>query len=103
MLTYGDGVANIDVDKLVQFHKDHGKLATLTATQPTGRFGALTLSGNHLVESFNEKLKGDGGWVGGSWIFVLQPEIFDLIEGDSDHSGKRAFREFSKKRRINGL
>ncbi len=81
MLTYGDGVGNIDIAKLVQFHKNHGKLATLTATQPTGRFGSLTLSNNQLVESFKEKLKGDGGWINGGF-FVFQPEIFDYIEGD---------------------
>lgn len=81
MLTYGDGVSNIDIRKLVQFHKDHGKLATLTATQPTGRFGALNLTSNQLVESFKEKLKGDGGWINGGF-FVFQPEIFEYIEGD---------------------
>ena len=95
MLTYGDGVANIDIDKLVQFHKDHGKLATLTSTQPTGRFGALTLSGNHLVESFNEKLKGDGGWVNGGF-FVLQPEIFDFIEGDQTILEKEPLENLAK-------
>ena len=81
MLTYGDGVGNIDIRELVQFHKNHGKLATLTATQPSGRFGALTIVENHQVESFKEKTKGDGGWISGGF-FVLQPEIFDYLEND---------------------
>lgn len=81
MLTYGDGVADIDIEKLVQFHNSHGKLATLTASEPTGRFGALALSEEQQITSFREKLKGDDGWINGGF-FVLQPEIFDYIEDD---------------------
>ena len=82
MLTYGDGVSDVDISKLGAFHKAHGKIATLTTTQPTGRFGALNLSDQGRVLNFKEKPKGDGGWVNAGF-FVLQPEIFDYIEGDS--------------------
>lgn len=81
MLTYGDGVSNVDVGKLVDFHKSHGKLATVTSVQPLGRFGALNLNGD-VVQGFQEKPQGDGGWINGGF-FVLQPEVFDYIEQDS--------------------
>ncbi|MBP2636939.1 MAG: glucose-phosphate cytidylyltransferase [Firmicutes bacterium] len=81
MLTYGDGVANVDIGKLVEFHKAHGKLATLTSVQPSGRFGALELAEENDVKGFQEKPQGDGGWINGGF-FVLKPEIFDYIEGD---------------------
>jgi len=81
MLTYGDGLANIDIKKLVKFHQSHGKIATVTAIQPSGRFGALNIGEDKRVLSFQEKLKGDGGWINGGF-FVFQPQIFDYIEGD---------------------
>ncbi len=80
MLTYGDGVGDINIEKLLEFHKSHGKYATLTAVQPSGRFGALDLE-NEKVKAFKEKPKGDGAWINGGF-FVLEPEIFDYIEGD---------------------
>ncbi len=81
-LTYGDGVSDIDIGKLVAFHKAHGKLATLTAVQPSGRFGAFTLHpDDDSIESFKEKPKGDGAWVNGGF-FVLEPEVIDYIDGD---------------------
>jgi glucose-1-phosphate cytidylyltransferase len=79
--TYGDGVSDVDITKLIGFHKDHGKLATLTATQPPGRFGALILDG-HKINSFKEKPQGDGAWINGGF-FVLSPKVIDYIEGDS--------------------
>jgi len=79
-VTYGDGVANIDINALVDFHRGHGKDATLTAIQPPGRFGALTLSGD-TVSDFQEKPAGDGGWINGGF-FVLETSVFDLIESD---------------------
>lgn len=82
MLTYGDGVGNIDIARLVEFHKSHGKLATVTSVQPSGRFGALELTEDNVVQGFQEKPQGDGGWINGGF-FVLQPEIFDYIESDS--------------------
>ncbi|SNZ06196.1 glucose-1-phosphate cytidylyltransferase [Persephonella hydrogeniphila] len=80
MLTYGDGVGNINIRELLEFHKKHGKYATLTAVQPSGRFGALDLNDNE-VKAFKEKPKGDGAWINGGF-FVLEPKIFDYIEGD---------------------
>lgn len=82
MLTYGDGVGNVDIAKLVEFHKMHGRLATVTSTQPSGRFGALKLTQDNQVETFQEKPDGDGGWINGGF-FVMQPEVFNYIENDS--------------------
>ncbi len=80
MLTYGDGVGNINIKKLLEFHRKHDKYATLTAVQPSGRFGALDLE-ESKVKAFKEKPKGDGAWINGGF-FVLEPQIFDYIEGD---------------------
>jgi len=79
-MTYGDGVGNVDIAKSIEFHKQHGKLATMTATQPPGRFGALDLQGSE-VKNFLEKPHGDGGWINGGF-FVLSPKVLDLIDGD---------------------
>lgn len=81
MLTYGDGVADINIPKLLEHHRRHGKLATVTTTQPSGRFGALNLGHEDLVTSFNEKPRGDGGWVNAGF-FVFEPEVVDYIAGD---------------------
>lgn len=78
--TYGDGVADIDIAKLIQFHKSHGKQATLTATFPPGRFGALNIVDNQ-VNKFKEKPKGDGALINGGF-FVLSPKVVDRVEGD---------------------
>lgn len=79
--TYGDGVGNVDISALITFHRKEGKLATLTATQPPGRFGALNVSGTN-VQSFQEKPEGDGGWINGGF-FVLSPKVIDYIDSDS--------------------
>jgi glucose-1-phosphate cytidylyltransferase len=79
--TYGDGVSDVDIGELIQFHKEHGKLATLTATQPPGRFGALNMTG-HSINSFHEKPQGDGAWINGGF-FVLSPKVIEYIEGDA--------------------
>lgn len=81
-LTYGDGVSDVNITKLIQFHRAHGLRATLTATYPPGRFGALDIHADHKVTSFKEKPKGDGGMINGGF-FVLSPKVIDLIEGDS--------------------
>jgi glucose-1-phosphate cytidylyltransferase len=82
MLTYGDGVSNVNIKELLEFHKKSGKIATLTSVQPEGRFGALDIEENGLIKNFQEKPKGDGSWINGGF-FVLQPEVFDYIpEGD---------------------
>jgi glucose-1-phosphate cytidylyltransferase len=80
-MTYGDGVGNVDVAASVSDHKESGKIATVTAVQPAGRFGMLDIEGNSVV-GFIEKPEGDGGWINGGF-FVLDPSVFDLIEGDS--------------------
>ncbi|OXM84408.1 glucose-1-phosphate cytidylyltransferase [Paenibacillus rigui] len=80
-MTYGDGLSNVDMKQLFAFHRQHGKLATVTAVQPPGRFGSLVLREEQVVE-FQEKPAGDGGWINGGF-FVLEPAVFDLIEGDS--------------------
>ncbi|MFH0976232.1 MAG: glucose-1-phosphate cytidylyltransferase [Spirochaetota bacterium] len=82
LLTYGDGVADVNISKLVDYHKKHGKLATVTSVQPSGRFGALNLDFELHVTSFLEKPQGDNTWINGGF-FVLEPEIFNYIEDDS--------------------
>jgi glucose-1-phosphate cytidylyltransferase len=80
--TYGDGVSSVDIGKLTAFHREGGRLATVTAVRPPGRFGALSIEGD-LVRGFVEKPAGDGGFINGGF-FVLQPEIFRYLKGDSD-------------------
>ena len=79
-MTYGDGVSDVDITELLAFHKTHGKQATLTATYPLGRFGALNFEGNQITE-FREKPKGDGAMINGGF-FVLSPKVLDRISGD---------------------
>lgn len=81
MMTYGDGVSDIDLDALLEFHRVHKKAATLTAIQPGGRFGVLDIDDNETVRQFSEKAKEDGGWINAGFM-VLEPEVFDYIEGD---------------------
>ena len=78
--TYGDGVSDIDINALVEFHRKSGRLATLTAVQPPGRFGSLILEGARIL-AFEEKPKGDGGWINGGF-FVLSPKVIDFVDGD---------------------
>lgn len=82
MLTYGDGVSDVNIKELVKFHEHSGRLATMTAVQPSGRFGALVIRENEQITSFAEKPKGDKSWVNGGF-FVLEPKVFDYIDGDS--------------------
>jgi glucose-1-phosphate cytidylyltransferase len=81
MLTWGDGVSNIDLDSLLAFHRSHGKLATLTAVRPPARFGHLELDGDRIGE-FSEKPQIGEGWINGAF-FVLEPGVFDYIDGDA--------------------
>jgi glucose-1-phosphate cytidylyltransferase len=80
-LTYGDGVGDVDISATLAFHQRHGKLATMTATQPPGRFGALGMDGDE-IHSFQEKPEGDGGWINGGF-FVLSPKVIDYVTEDS--------------------
>jgi glucose-1-phosphate cytidylyltransferase len=83
MLTYGDGVSDVDLDKLLEFHSKSKRSATLTAVQPSGRFGAIELAANDAIRSFQEKPKGDGAWINAGF-FVCEPGVFDYItEGDA--------------------
>jgi len=82
MLTYGDGVSNVNISKLVEFHKSHGKIATLTAINFGQKFGVLEIEDNKQIKAFREKDDNDGSMINGGFM-VLQPEIFDFIEGDS--------------------
>ena len=81
MLTYGDGVANIDISALLNFHQSHGKMVTMTAVRPAARFGELELEANQVV-NFEEKPQMHNGWINGGY-FVIEPSFFDLISGDS--------------------
>ncbi|MBY9077518.1 glucose-1-phosphate cytidylyltransferase [Paenibacillus sp. HN-1] len=81
MLTYGDGVSNVDIKELVRHHKLHGRLATVTTVQPSGRFGALDITANNQVNGFQEKPKGDGSWINAGF-FVLEPDVFKYISSD---------------------
>ena len=82
MLTYGDGVADIDINALLEFHKSHKKAITMTSVLPEGRFGALKINGDNKVDNFQEKPKGDGSWINGGF-FVCEPEVLDYIDTDS--------------------
>jgi glucose-1-phosphate cytidylyltransferase len=95
MLTYGDGVGDIDIKKLLEFHKSHKKFVTLTAIQLLGRFGALNIDNSNKVLSFQEKPKSDNAWINGGF-FVLEPEIFDYIEGDEIMWEREPLEKLSK-------
>lgn len=95
MLTYGDGVSNVDINELLDFHKLHGRLATVTSVQPSGRFGALELEEGNEVKGFQEKPKGDGSWINAGF-FVMQPEVFDYIENDDTILEKEPLEQLAK-------
>lgn len=82
LLTYGDGVSDVNIRESVEFHKQHGKLCTVTTVQPSGRFGAINLGSNSEVTSFAEKPKGDGAWINGGF-FVCEPAVIDYIAEDA--------------------
>ena len=93
-MTYGDGVGSVDIAGSIAFHKQHGKLATMTAVQPPGRFGALEIDGTS-VKSFIEKPQGDGGWINGGF-FVLNPKVLDLIDSDATLWEKEPLESLAK-------
>jgi glucose-1-phosphate cytidylyltransferase len=93
-MTYGDGVGSVDISALVKFHQAHGKLATMTAVQPPGRFGALEVNGTQ-INSFLEKPQGDGGWINGGF-FVLNPKVLELISGDETLWEKQPLERLAK-------
>ncbi|MCK6615670.1 MAG: glucose-1-phosphate cytidylyltransferase [Ignavibacteriaceae bacterium] len=95
MMTYGDGVADIDIAKLIEFHHSHNQLATVTAAQPTGRFGALHIEDNQMVSAFQEKPSGDGSWVNAGF-FILRRGVFDYLTNDSTVFEKEPLQNLAK-------
>lgn len=101
MLTYGDGVADVNLNSLLELHKKSGKHATLTAVQPSGKFGAINVNAEGKVLSFHEKPKGDGAWVNGGF-FVLEPQIFNYLkEGDATIWEHSPLEELAKNNQLN--
>ena len=94
MLTYGDGVANIDINALLKFHKEHGKLVTLTSVRPPSRFGDLEFDGD-CISSFQEKPQLHEGWINGGF-FICQPEVLDLIDGDNQMFEREPLERLAK-------
>ena len=96
MLTYGDGVADINIEELVKFHKKHGKAMTMTSAQPDARFGALDIDENDQVIEFKEKPKGDGSWINAGY-FVCEPKVFDyILNGDSTTFEQEPLKNLAK-------
>lgn len=83
MLTYGDGLCDIDMDKELEFHRNHGKICTMSIVQPGSRFGVIALNDQNIVENFIEKPKEDGAWINGGF-FILKPTVFDYLPQDAD-------------------
>ena len=98
MLTYGDGISNVNINKLIKFHKRYGKLVTLTAVRPPARFGALKLN-NHFVRYFKEKSKLDEGWINGGF-FVMEPKFLKSIKNDATFLEKEPLESISKRRQL---
>lgn len=96
--TYGDGVCNVNITELIRFHREQGTWATLTAVQPPGRFGLLDMEGCRIT-SFVEKPQGDGSWINGGY-FVLEPQIFDLISGDSTAWEQEPIEDLAKNKQL---
>jgi glucose-1-phosphate cytidylyltransferase len=95
LLTYGDGVGNINIKELVEYHKKHKKFCTVTSVQPSGRFGVLNITDNNEVHSFFEKPKGDGAWINGGF-FVCEPQVFNYLKDDSTIWEREPMEEIAK-------
>ena len=101
LLTYGDGVSDVNIDDLIKSHKESGKTVTMTAVQPSGRFGALVIKDDNMITSFMEKPKGDESWINGGF-FVCQPQVFDYIPNGDDVIFERApLENLAKDRKLN--
>ena len=98
MMTYGDGLSNINLKKLLKFHKKNKKLVTLTAVRPPARFGALKLKGNH-VSYFKEKSRLDEGWINGGF-FVMEPEFLKFIKNDNTYLEREPLEQVTKKKQL---
>jgi glucose-1-phosphate cytidylyltransferase len=99
MLTYGDGVSDVNIEKLVNFHREKAKKATVTAVQPSGRFGAINIKEDKIVDNFEEKPAGDGAWINGGF-FVLEPEIFDYILGDESVWERQPLEDITRENQL---
>ncbi len=100
LLTYGDGVSNVNINALVDFHKKSHKIATLTAVQPSGKFGALVIDSSNTVTQFQEKPKGDGAWINGGF-FVCEPDVFNYIKsGDETIWERQPLEDLSKDNKL---
>ncbi|MEL6561540.1 MAG: glucose-1-phosphate cytidylyltransferase [Bacteroidota bacterium] len=102
MLTYGDGLSDIPIDQLIASHKSSGKLMTLTAVQPDGRFGALNITTDNAVNSFTEKPKGDGNWINGGF-FVCQPEVISYIDNDKTILEQAPLKKLASDNQLNAF
>lgn len=103
MLTYGDGVSDVDIDELIKCHKESGKLVTMTAVQLSGRFGALVIKDDNMITSFMEKPKGEESWINGGF-FVCQPEVFDYIkDGDKTIFERAPLENLAKDKQLNAF
>ena len=100
MLTYGDGVADVDIRALLKFHREHGQMATITSVQPGGRFGTLDILEDGTITNFREKKKDDGGWINAGFM-VLEPQIMDLIDGDDTVFEKKPLEEAARRGQLN--
>ena len=98
MLTYGDGLSNVNLKKLLKFHKKNKKISTLTSVRPPARFGAIKINGNK-VTYFKEKSKLDEGWINGGF-FIFEPEIFKFIKGDNTYLEREPLQNISKKKQL---
>jgi glucose-1-phosphate cytidylyltransferase len=98
-LTYGDGVGNIELDKLLSFHLENNKLCTVTSVQPTGRFGVMNINEDQQVESFFEKRQEDTGWINAGF-FICEPGVFDYISGDSTIWEREPLENLSKDKQL---
>lgn len=101
-LTYGDGLCDVNISKLIKFHKNHGKKATITAVRPPGRFGALKFEKKNIVKSFHEKPIGDGSWINGGF-FVLNPSVIGLIKSDKTSLEADTLKILAKKNNLRGF
>ncbi len=99
--TYGDGVSDVNIRELIEFHKSNNSIATMTAVQPPGRFGSLSIDGIK-IQKFQEKPKGEGGWINGGF-FVLEPEVFDYIENDHTTWEKEPLERLAEENSLNAF
>ena len=99
LLTYGDGLSDVDISRLVDFHYSHGKYITMTAVQPDGRYGALEIASNNLISSFQEKPKGDGTWINGGY-FVCSSKVLSYIDGDTTTFEQEPLKNLSNENQL---